>query len=326
MFGFFSARWRLGMLEAPRHGRRLALALMVALVAWPAGTALADGGGWAIVVGPLKAHHGFKLSVTGISCAGPYHKYQSVLVSYVRSGSHYSLGHTYNGPPHKSGCKLAGTLKSGSMFAHAGKLVDIKLSFHGKGATKRLAAPKGCTGKYGTYRAAVGSGTLTVKIHPGVFGTFRLRKVKAILENANGKLSCQSTFPAYSLSGYGTVGGVAAFQMPSGLRTVNLYASGESPGAKLTGSLDATFTGTGAGLFSAASDLSSAHIGGVSPLLTGAISFTGTSSCPSNSNFEFGTLAGQLTLHDPVLGPVVFSGASFSSAQLAKGNAYCSAP
>jgi hypothetical protein len=300
------------------------LALCTALVVLPAGSAAADGGGGRdIIIGPLNMHHGFKVTIDAFSCG---QRFQSVSVGYLKAGSGYSIDHYYGGPAKSSSCRAATRLTGGRARARWGRIFNMRMSFGHASGLKRIKDPPDCTGPYGHYRTVEGTGTLKLSIHAKALGRLNLSHVKAMIEEFSTKLNCKPPSVSSSqvtLAGPFISGDLSATLLPSGKRTLFFYAYGhDNPAKGVSGTAEGSFTSRSSSLFSVSSNLSSAKVGSFSPYLTGGMTFTGNSSCTTNSNVENGSLSGTLTLHDPV-GKFTLAGPSPYPSELSRGSNYC---
>jgi hypothetical protein len=266
----------------------------------------------------LKAKHGYSLDVSDFSCA---RKESNLVVDYFKGKARASLSHSYSGP--KSQCAATKKLSSGSLSAEWGGLVNIKLKLHAKGKAKRTKLnEKGCTGKGPLVQNAVATGTFDIAINPSGLGRVKLHKVEAqLLEQ--GKVHCKSTgggpgsVTGISLSAEFGTAFLSANQPRQGARDVFLTTTGQSLPGKVTGTTSVDLSG-GSSLFNVPSNLNSATIHGVAPLVTGSLAFHSDPACPGSPNGRTGTFTGTLVLHDDVGGNQTLKGSSASGGTLSK--------
>lgn len=294
MAGFVARHWRIGAL--------LSCVTFVALPLSSAGAATASFK--EVVVGPLTTAHGYKVEVT-VDCNSKGGEFGQLAVT--KGGHHYALSYTYY-PRHgrKTTCTASRKLGSGSMTVRWGAALSGKLKFGHAGSLKPINE-KGCKGPVGHLRKVKGTGTLKMSIHSRAFGKLVIHKAPAELQKYNENLTCTGGPSGGATDLFANWDrfrrGVSAFRTPRGHRLVSVFVEDDAPA--VTGSMDDEFTG-GAKLFSFKSNLGSAHIGSLSPLLTGGLTYTATGSC--GPGYTTGTLKGKLVVHDPVLGTVRFVG------------------
>jgi hypothetical protein len=265
----------------------------------------------AIVIGPIKALHGFALTLTG-TCTPTA---SALTITFSNGPSQPSVSHTYAGGAAK--CSVSGKLASGSLNADWKGLAAISLSAGRPGRVRPLV---GCSGSGGVQRPAIVTGTLKVTIHPGVFGRIDVHTAAASLERLGSRQKC--TAPARSdetvLGNFGGVG-LSATQPANGRRSVLISES-----AKVTGRITDSFVldaRGGSSLFDAARDLGSAKIGGEGSALTGSLTFTALPPCAPGLSARNGSFSGTLVAQDPVLGTLMLSGAGATHASIALGAA-----
>jgi hypothetical protein len=316
MAGFIARHWRFG-----------ALLSCAAFLALPLSNAGASTGPFSeVIVGPIAAAHGFKVDVT-VDC-NDHGSYGQLAVT--KSGHHYTLSYNYDPRRgRKTTCTAAKKLGSGSMTVRWGKALSGKLKFGHAGSLKALYE-KGCTGPLGHYRKLKGTGTLKMAIHSGVFGKLDVHSVHAEMQVYDGNPTCTGggsggNYTEFFANWDKFRRGVNAFRTPAGHRRVDVFAENDTPA--VTGSMDDQFMG-GSKLFSFKSDLSSAHVGSMSPLLTGGLTYTATGSC--GSDHTTGTLKGKLVVHDPALGTMRFVGKKatkmYGGPSLESNGSGCTAP
>jgi PKD repeat protein len=266
----------------------------------------------------LKAKHGYSLDVGDFTCA---RKQSNLVISYFKGKARASLSHSYIGP--KSQCAATKNLASASLSAKWAGLVNIKLKLHAKGKAKRTKLnQKGCTGKGPLVQHAVATGTLDIAINPSGLGRVKLHKVAAQLLEP-GKVHCKSpgggkgSITGISLSAeFGTTF-LTASQPAHGTRDLFLTTTGKSLPGKVTGTTSVDLS-AGSSLFNVRSNLSSATIHGIAPLVTGSLAFHSDPACPGSPNGRTGTFTGTLVLHDDVGGKQTLKGARASGGTLSK--------
>jgi hypothetical protein len=294
------------------------------------GIASADGGGpgsRTILIGPIRAAHGFEVTITGSACST---KHASVTVDYTRGTAKAMLSHSYGDAKAKGVCAATRSLRSGSLRARWGSMLRVEVRV--VDAARRTTAPArlpNCRQRGGLTRSALVAGTIAADIHSRVFGRIHVRRARVELLRAGtvhcapprGGLNLQlvsgSRAPAPSVS---NTTSLFATQPARGKRSVTISAGQDNPGGGITGSLFASFEG-GPSLFTANSNLSSAHVGAMRPLLSGGLLFHGLPACPGSANAVNGTVSGRLVLHDPVLGSVTLDTTHLLFASLTKGSA-----
>jgi hypothetical protein len=293
-----------------------------ALVAVGASNAAAVVSPPSITVGPIKASHGFSLTLIDATCSAKGSK----LTIEFSKGNSASLAHQYLGGP--SQCKLSRKLASGSLSGRWGGLANVKLAVRQPGKVIKAKTAPGCTGSGGIARSAVVTGTLKIAIHPGVFGKVSLHEAKASL-NGLANVNC-ATPGSTGITVYGTFGPVSlsASQPGTGPRSVLISENGAKPASGISDNFTLAVKG-GTSVFNAAPDLSSATIGGAAPFLSGSLAFTGLPACVGSPGARNGSFGGTLVAHDPVLGTLTLVGASATTTFIALGSAFpgaCNGP
>lgn len=309
-----------------RRGRVGCLALLAALVVLPAGSALADGGSSTHpnMTLTFKAKHGWHMSISAIGCGA---KGSFVDLTAVKTGSHFTFSHYYNGPARKAGCSGSKTLRSGKVHAYWGSLFRLKMTVAGAGAKTTIPLPKGegCTGVWGHQRAVKAHGMLNMRIHKGVLGHIQLTHVKGIMQiyDSSKNFKCtgggtgsgggaKSTFADGSFGGNRYLSAIKNDHTGS----TSVTASGSHKlGSKVFESISDTFTGAP---FTFSKDLTSAKIGSATRFMSGSVSFTGASCSPGWANGTWNS--GTLKVHDG-LSKVSFVGGAAMSGSVYKSTA-----
>jgi hypothetical protein len=268
-----------------------------------------------ISIGPIKAAHGYSVTVSEAAC--PPSATNGLTIEFSK-GSKLSITHDYSGGA--STCSVSGKLASGSVSANWPGLATIKLRVNKRGKLVKLRPPRGCTGTVGTERRAVATGTLKIAIHPGVFGRIKVRKAVAFVQRF-GTLNCHPS-GAGDVTVYGTFGqlSLSATQPPKGRRSVLI----SGPATALAGGIkDELLIGAegGSSLFNAPS-LASATIGTAGSVIMGSLAFTGLPVCSGSSGAANGSFSGALVVRDPVLGPVTLAGSQATNGFIAIGAAH----
>jgi hypothetical protein len=274
-----------------------------------------------ILIGPIKAAHGYSVTVAQTAC--PPSSSSGLTIEFSKGSklsiSHeLSISHDYSGGA--STCSVVGKLSSGFVSARWGRLATIKVRIKKVGKVKKLKPPRGCTGRVGTERRAVATGTLKIAIHPGVFGRIKVRKAAAFLQRF-GTLSCHPS-GATDVTVLGTFGGLtlSATQPAKGRRSVLISGTG----ATLAGGIkDEVFLDAvgGSSLFNVAPSLASATIGKAGSLLEGSMTFTGLPACAGSPGARNGSFSGSLVVRDPVLGSLTLAGSQATDGFIAMGSA-----
>jgi hypothetical protein len=309
----------------PRHWRLGCLAVVGALVALPASTALADGGSATHpnITITFKAKHHWHITVSAYGCGA---KGSTVSVSANKSATHYSFGHYYNGPAKKSGCSGSTKLNSGKMHAYWGRLFRMKMSVKGAGSLVKIPTPStpGCTGYFGHQRAIKAHGTLRMLIHKHVLGHISLTHAKGLMEIFNGDYKCGSGggggHPVKATFANGQFGTnfLSATKYDKTGNTQVFVSGPDKPGPKVFGGFSDVFFNAP---FTFNHDLTSATIGSVTGFMSGSVSFTGTSQCVPG--WENGTWnSGTLKVHDG-LSKQSYVGSATAFGQVYKSNASC---
>ncbi len=272
-------------------------------------------------IGPLTAKNGFKVTIFS-SCNGAAN-YANV--SVVKAKRHYSLGHYYyDDRTRASKCTATSKLGSGTLILRWGRLLHGKLKFAHAGRLRKIPG-HGCPSP-GHQRKVKGTGTLTMAIHTTAFGKLVIHATSAAFQRYDTEGTCGGSKPAT------TVGLNASFiklkrfvtaYETNGKRTIDVGAD-DSPSRNVGGDMTDLFFGSS--LFSFKSNLSSAHIGSLSPLLTGSLKYTATAACTAARSS--GKLKGRLVLHDPALGTLKYYGSGAGSGpggpQMYRTNGSCS--
>jgi hypothetical protein len=313
-------------------GRRalIALAFTAALLAALPVVALADGsrpGTTGFVIGPLHAKDGVTVTIYGSGrCSG---RTGYLSVDYSKGGARASISHSYLDSKAKASCSVARNLRGGRLQVRWGSLLRISVRFTHAGAARKPTRIPDCRQFGGLDRFAQASGTMLLDIHAKQFGRIRVRSAHVLLTRSP-RLKCHppeaSSREIDLIVDFGQGPSISASslslfanQPPRGQRMLDITGFADHPGQGITGTVGAFFEG-GASLFSAASNLSSAHVGADRPLLTGQLKFTALPACPGSPDAVNGTLSGRLVLHDPVLGKLSIPTGTLQAASLIRGN------
>lgn len=258
------------------------------LLAAPA-SALADG---TLVAGPIKAK-GYTINLTATD--GGAADSVSVMASKRAGSSQQMHLWSFKG--------VAVTIKGGKATLKGtlgafGKL-DAKVT---AGAAAKGVVPPGCTGSAGKVRKGTLSGTTKLVLDSGFFRTLAPKSLPAQILGA-GKLDCSGG----AGSGGGTGGQAkgttltSTFEGAGGQVILNISKDGgkvtqqvmrmDAASGALASGIHMITAQTGAPGLEVADDLSSAKASGVSPFLSGALSFTGEAS----GTMATGTTGGDLT-------------------------------
>jgi len=251
----------------------VAAACVCAVAAVGASTAAAAASPPGIVIGPIKVHHGFTLTLFDSSCTSVANT-GGLTLEYSKGGSKLSISHDYSGGA--SVCKLSKKLGSGSLTASWPGVATIKLKVKNPGKLSKPKAPPGCHGSGGTGRNAVVRGTLKVDIHTGAFGKVNAHKAPAVLDTS-GNFSCKPTgnndISLFGIFGPSPNAFVSGTQPPRGQRSVLISVTGAPLAGGITDEFGLYSQGASK-VFNAASTLSSATIGAAAPYMTGSLTFT----------------------------------------------------
>lgn len=151
------------------------------------------------------------------------------------------------------------------------------------------------------------AGILKLAIHPGVFGSLDLHRVKAQIQQISGDCGGVGGSGVTLGAGWGkhNAAGLQAYVNSRGKRLVSAYAP-DNLSAKVLGSVDDLFRGPG--LFSFHTNLRFGKVSAFKPFLTGSLKYNASGRCSQGSTT--GTLTGRIVLHDPVSGRYVYAGRS----------------
>jgi hypothetical protein len=297
----------------------VAAACVCAVAAVGASTAAAAASPPGIVIGPIKVHHGFTLTLFDSSCTSVANT-GDLTLEYSKGGSKLSISHDYSGGV--AVCKLSKKLGSGSLTASWPGVATIKLKVKNPGKLSKPKAPPGCHGSGGTGRNAVVRGTLKVDIHTGAFGKVNAHKAPAVLDTS-GNFSCKPTgnndISLFGIFGPSPNAFVSGTQPPRGQRSVLISVTGAPLAGGITDEFGLYSQGASK-VFNAASTLSSATIGAAAPYMTGSLTFTALPPCSPGAGRN-GSFSGALVVHDPVLGVVTIAGSAATDASIALGSA-----
>ncbi|HWD65676.1 MAG TPA: hypothetical protein VG405_10910 [Solirubrobacteraceae bacterium] len=302
MAGFIARHWRLSCLCIP-----------LTLLALPVSSAAAPGPYPSVTVGPIAAAHGFKVEIfSGCNVRGA--AFGELVMT--KRGRRYTLTYDYYPRKGDTTCTASKRLGSGKLSVRWGRALSGHLKFGQAGGRKPIRE-KGCTGPSGHYRKVRGTGSLKMAIHTKVFGKLVIHSAPAEIEVYDENPTCTPAGGAGSYTTFyaawdGFRRTLDASDTPGGHRITDVFAQDNSAavaGSDVIGRVQDVFRG-GSKLFSFRSDLSSAHLGSISPLLSGGLKYTATSSC--GPDYTAGTLTGKLVVHDPVLGPLRFVGSKVS--------------
>lgn len=198
--------------------------------------------------------------------------------------------------------KVAGNLGSATLNAKLGRYGSIRMAFRATGKLRSAAPPKGCTGEKAKSRPGKLAGKRGFAVTAD--STFFRKIVTSVLAATlvrSGRLECGGGggggTPAggLTLSGSNAAGdavSLIASKSPSGAVT-QIVSVVEAPTATAPASVSHAITAEGpSSSFTAAEDLSSAHVDGVGAFLAGALDFTADGAFGSSA---FGTLSGGYT-------------------------------
>ncbi len=289
----------------------ISLMLASAAIAAPA-AAWADGTGSDLVIGPIKVHHHFTLSL-GVGCGREANT--STGITFLRGNASRALAlFDYTVSSH---CTLRGS--RATVSASAGKLVELSLHVASVGRAVKLPSPPSCKG-HEVSRPVKLAGKLILRIHPGVFGTVAVHRIAGALDNT-ASLRCtepKGQIPSIDLTAtFGSPGSevtLTASESRSGRREVTV-AKTDDISSSLTGSYVLSLHG-GAALFSASRSLESAKVSALRGYSRGSLSFAPSSACVSTPKYRFGTLSGTLTVADPAGGAIQLVGSQATFASL----------
>ncbi len=277
-------------------------------------------------IGPIKTAHGWTMFLNESDCG----QKESLLdVYYTRDlGKHEVVAHDYLGGA--STCTLSSTDPAGgTLTAHWGKLLDISLQFVDPGAVKQDPAPKGCTGVGPTVVDEVASGTITARFHPAVLGAVSAHSARTFANEysvtAVENESCKNVgFTGLDIGfGKGLLPDRSVVAAASGhQREIDIDdENGDRPAKGIFGDTSFLLTGPSK-LFTWSHNLMHAAVKVKSKEVTGSFRFTGLAMCPGSPDARNGTLAGTLSIDDPILGKVRLNGTRATNAGLSgpKGN------
>jgi hypothetical protein len=296
--------------HADRRGRRALIALCAALVIRCVAATAAVAAPPALIIGPIAAHHGYRLTIQDLACSPAT---SNMTLRFATRPD--APAHAYTGGG--SSCRASADLSSASLDAHWGRLVTVHLRLHAVGRSRRVTPPAGCTaGSRDRAEAAIATGTLTVAIHRRAFGRIALTRVHAAIERLPGVRCPAPAGSGWSLhASFGHVG-LGGWQTTDGARHLLVVDPDEAPGAGVIG--DMTLATVGASAFSIAPRRGTAAVGPRPPALTGGLSFTALPACAGSPEARNGTFTGTLVVHDPIFGAVTLRGTRATSAYIAR--------
>jgi hypothetical protein len=294
-----------------------ALTLCAAVSLSAAGAAQAAGFSADLVIGPIKAAHGFTVTLRDTGCDT---RSGALTVQYVKRAGQDSLVHEYTG---RSSCRISGSLASGSLTARWGNALRLRLAFIRTGRRHHGGRPPtGCAGAVVATRTGRADGRLGLMIHARALGAVNLGGAAAVADQSS-RLRCTPSAPEAGtvLSGrFGSLG-LAAIEPARGERTVSIEAAGsDAPARGVTGELLVRLAG-GPSLFDVSSGLAGATVSGAAPFTRGALSFSSVPACAGYPGARNGTFGGTLTVLDPVRGALSLVGPSASEGALTIGRA-----
>ncbi|HLH64645.1 MAG TPA: PKD domain-containing protein [Solirubrobacteraceae bacterium] len=278
--------------------------------------ALADASA-SFTIGPVRAAHGW--SATIIAQCG---RDANVTVDYSKGPADDALDHIYGGFPKPSVCSRSRSLGAGALSLSEPGLAAISVRLGSPGRLQRLAQPSGCRGGRSVYRTLVARGRIVLTIHTPAFGRVSLRSARA-LATSQSAIRCRQPRGGILLSA--SFGGqhdifLTASRAGRGPGTVSLSVpSGDTLAGGVSGFTELEAFG-GSSLFSARANLtrSVVHLRG---LVSGTLTFTAQPACAGERNARPGTLGGQLTIHDPILGTVRLIGSQAAEIYMTKDGA-----
>jgi hypothetical protein len=298
-------------------GRRPTLVGLVVAIATLAVPAVASAkASTSVVLGPIKVKQGFTVTID-VSCGA---KGANTTVDYIKGTESNGDDHFYSGSGGK--CSASGSLGKSSLAVNWPGLLTAKVHVAKAGKlSKNAKAPAGCRGGKGSTRAVEFGGSVSSEIHSSAFGAVKLRKVAGVIYRATG-LSCKPAKLAKGINLNATWDTSTVFlnaaKTLKGKQGSVLISAADNPGPGVTGDMDVTITGKK--VFTAAADLSSAQITGVTGLATGSLSWTSLPACAGVTGSLAGGFSGTLTVTDPVLGNIALAGGQESYGVITTGN------
>ncbi len=265
-----------------------------------------------LFVGPLKVRHHYSLTLAVANCSGA-----SVSATFTRSFRHGQEIHSFSATRGVR-CHLAGNLSTASLRFAIGKLAKGTLQFHPRGRRRHLKPAAGCSGSGTTIQNGSFSGT---GAGGDPAGLLRAREATAgggpAGEDRSELLGGRPAALRWCSPRSFLQASLFATAPPSGPRSLEL----EFHPAKLgkTVSVIHTVELSGGSVFSVASTLASAHVGGVAPVVTGGLTFAANPACPGQPNGRTGAMTGTLEVHLDVGGTVAL--ADPAATALTRGNA-----
>jgi hypothetical protein len=261
---------------------------------------------------------------------------------YSQRRGRAELFHDYTGTV--TSCQLNRRLTAGTLTVRWSTALRVAVALRAvaQPQLRRVRVAPGCYETTARVKL-VATGTFDAAVHAARLGRMVRSRLRATLENfvlpscvfggATGSLSTIATSVSAGASGTSatellrgdqleaiwgandTLGAVAA----RGERSRVTFSESADDGPTPTVSDTFGLTLTGGGGFTPASDLEHATLDFASPLSQGTLTFTAGIGCPPTIRAEDGTFTGTVTIDDPVLGTVRFSGDVMSQGQLSVG-------
>jgi hypothetical protein len=254
--------------------------------------ATASAAGSSIVTNPVKVRD-YRLQLIVSDAAS-----DSAQVVFTRTSGKALQMHTY-------AFTQGVSANSKKVTADLGRYGQIKMKLSKLGKAKKGIVPKGCKGSAGTSRTGTLSGTFKLVADTSYFKTVSLKKLKVTVAKG-GSLDCSNAGDGGSGDGDGTTGlslnVMKADGAGAGLQSFTALKAGGTVSQQALVMEDDTATAPASVMhmisapatdaaFSAAGDLSTASVTGVSPFLSGSGQFT---SDGAYGGIAAGTLGGTL--------------------------------
>lgn len=208
--------------------------------------------------------------------------------------------------------KAASDLRSGSLSASLGKYGKLKLHFLNSGRAKSVKPPRFCTGRTGTSRKGTLTGSFTLVADHTYFKTVKAHRFGGFFTRVPERKCKVHSVPggpeAGSLSLNGDDGDLQVFfgkGASGGVSEQVLSSIHPDPGAYFQHTIS---TGLPRSSFTAAPDLSSAHVSGGGSFLAGKADFTASS---HNVAFASGSLSGSMVAKFDSIGTKHIRGPAF---------------
>jgi hypothetical protein len=270
-----------------------------------------------ITIGPLTTSTGWTADIEYQGCGDTDGEGAVMFSKTVGVGE--TVNHLYSGGP--AVCSVSSAPQGGQVTLEWGSLLDVNVSLTDPGAVSAGSPPAGCTGFGPEVVGETATGTIQGSIHGAVLGTIEASSAPAqaqtISAEAAAEENCNPDATEFDV-GFGDLVPnqlISAEGFGSQQSVDILDLAGDTPATAIFGEFDLELTGPSP-LFTFSRGLQTASVKLNSSEARGSLEFHGLATCQGFPDARNGTVAGAMTIDDPILGTVRLNGAKASDAFL----------